>query len=338
MPPSSEITPPEVPCQSAGPFFPKPPQAILGRMVPHETSNLDAAAWRSLYPFRSHYLTVGGHRYHYLDEGTGPVLLMVHGNPTWSFYWRNLIEAFCPRYRVVVPDHIGCGLSDKPGTGEYSYRLAQRIEDLSYLIEQLDLGEITLVAHDWGGAIGMGTAVAAPERFSRFVLMNTAAFRATRMPLRIGMCRIPLLGSLGVRGLNGFARAAIHMAVARHERMTPDVRAGLLAPYDSWDHRVALHRFVLDIPLRPSHPSYATLEAIESGLARFRSYPVCFFWGMRDWCFTPAFLDRFLEFFPEARVHRLPEAGHYVVEDAHEEIAERMHDFLTDTAPTPNHP
>ena len=119
--------------------------------------------WRSLYPFASHDIAIGGHRYHYLDEGDGPVLLMVHGNPTWSFYWRELVRAFRGRCRVVAVDHIGCGLSEKPSAGEYPFRLARRVADLNEFIEKLDLRQITLVAHDWGGGIGMGAAVAAPS-------------------------------------------------------------------------------------------------------------------------------------------------------------------------------
>ena len=124
-----------------------------------------ADRWRRLYPFESRELMIGGHRCHYVDEGAGPVLLMVHGNPTWSFYWRELIRAFRGHCRVVAVDHVGCGLSDKPSPAEYSYRLARRVADLRQLIETLDLKEITLVAHDWGGAIGMGAAV---ERRSGF--------------------------------------------------------------------------------------------------------------------------------------------------------------------------
>jgi haloalkane dehalogenase len=284
--------------------------------------------WRRLYPFKPHYLSLGGHRYHYVDEGTGPVLLMVHGNPTWSFYFRELIAALRDRYRVIAVDHLGCGLSEKPSAGEYSYRLQARIDDLGGLIERLDLQEITLVAHDWGGAIGLGAAVAMPERFARFVLFNTAAFPGGRCPWRIRVCRIPVLGRLAVQGLNLFARAALRMAVCRHERMTPLVRAGLLAPYDSWGNRVAVERFVKDIPLHRSHPSYSTLQRIETGLDQFRDSPVCLVWGMRDWCFTPWYLDRFLESFPNAEVHRLADAGHYVVEDAHERIVPIVEAFL----------
>jgi haloalkane dehalogenase len=256
------------------------------------------------------------------------VLLMVHGNPTWSFYWRELIRALRDRYRVVAIDHIGCGLSDKPSPKDYSYRLAQRIADLRQFIETLDLRGITLVAHDWGGAIGMGAAAATPEWFARFVLMNTAAFRAPRCPWQIRMCHLPLVGQVAVQGLNLFARAALRMTVTKPERMTPAVKAGYLAPYDSWAHRAAVYRFVLDIPLRPDHPSYPTLVEVEQGLAQFRQYPVCLIWGMRDWCFSPWFLNRFLDFFPQAEVHRLDDAGHYLVEDAHERIVPLMESFF----------
>ena len=265
---------------------------------------------------------------HYLDEGRGETLLMVHGNPTWSFYWRELVRALRGEFRIIVPDHIGCGLSEKPSTAEYSYTLGQRVADLGQLIEQLDLQQITLVAHDWGGAIGMGAAVAAPERFARFVLLNTAAFRSRRCPKRIRVCRTPLLGRLAVKGLNLFARAALVMATEKPERLTPAVCAGLLAPYDSWQHRTAIYEFVRDIPLSPRHRSFPTLVDIENGLAQFRSHPISLIWGMRDWCFSPHFLERFQEFFPQAEAHPLADAGHYVVEDAHERIAPLIREFV----------
>ena len=281
-------------------------------------------------------MPVGSHRLHYLDEGPGAVsaegrrpeeaLLCVHGNPTWSFYWRHLAAEFRDRHRVVVPDHLGCGLSDKPQ--DYEYRLANHIANLRSLIERLDLRNITLLAHDWGGAIGMGAAVADPSRFARIVLFNTAAFRSTRIPLRIAVCRTPVVGAWGVRGLNLFARAALTMATAKPERFTPRVRAGYVAPYDNYAHRVAIQRFVEDIPLKPSHPSYATLQSIEDGLPKLAAVPKMFVWGMQDWCFTPHFLERFLEFYPDAEAHRFADCGHYVVEDAHERIVPLVDDFF----------
>jgi pimeloyl-ACP methyl ester carboxylesterase len=282
--------------------------------------------WRSLYPFRSRGLNLDGHRFHYVDEGQGDVLLMVHGNPTWSFYWRDLIRALSPRYRIVAVDHIGCGLSDKPRN--YSYRLAQHIDNLTQFVEQLDLKDVTLLAHDWGGAIGLGAALAQPQRYARFVLFNTAAFRSKHMPWPIRVCRTPVLGRWAVQGLNAFALGALRMAVSHHQRMTPEVRAGLVAPYDSWDHRQAIYRFVVDIPMTSRHPSYATLRQIEERLPLLEPHPWLLIWGMRDWCFTPEFLDRFLTFFPRAEVHRLADAGHYVVEDAHERIVPILEEFL----------
>ncbi len=281
--------------------------------------------WQSLYPFASHTLSIDGHRYHYVDEGKGEPLLLVHGNPTWSFYWRNLIVALRGRYRLIAPDHLGCGLSDKPA--EYPYVLAKHIDNLKRLIKQLDLRNITLLAHDWGGAIGLGAAVDLPERFSRLVLFNTAAFRSATMPMRIRVCRTPFLGPLAVRGLNAFARAALWMASEKRERLTPAVRAGLLAPYDSWAHRVAIQRFVEDIPMHPRHPSYGTLVRIEERLQSLADKPISLIWGMRDWCFTPAMLDRFRAIFPLAETHRLEDAGHYVIEDAHERIVPIFVDF-----------
>ena len=286
----------------------------------------DAKHWRRLYPFESHWLDLDGVRYHYLDEGQGQPLLLVHGNPTWSFYWREIVTGLRGKYRLIVPDHVGCGLSDKPQ--QYEYRLARHIGNLRRLVDYLALDGVTLLAHDWGGAIGLGAAVADPNRFRRFVLFNTAAFRSRRVPWRIRVCRAPIFGEVAVRGLNAFARAALTMAVAKHERMTPQVRAGLLAPYDSWTNRIAIHRFVKDIPISPRHPSYAALESIERGLPALRDRPFLFIWGMQDWCFTPHFLNRFLEFFPDAEVHRLHDASHYVIEDAHEQIVPLVERFL----------
>lgn len=254
------------------------------------------------------------------------MLLLVHGNPTWSFYWRELIRALAPRYRMIAVDHMGCGLSDKPRN--YPYRLAQHIENLTQLVERLDLRDVTLVAHDWGGPIGLGAALAARPRFGRFVLCNTAAFRSRSMPWRIRACRIPLVGRLAVQGFNAFARAALSMAVCHHERMTPSVRAGLLAPYDTWSHRQAIYRFVKDIPMSAAHPSYRTLLGIEERLVELNWQPWMFLWGMRDWCFTGDFLEQFLTIFPDAEVHRFADAGHYVIEDAHERIAPVLDDFI----------
>jgi len=289
------------------------------------------------YSFDSHFLTLAdGFRYHYLDEQSPaaedrPVLLMVHGNPTWSYLWRSLITQFRDRNRCVAVDHIGCGLSDKPDETEYPFTLEQRIADLVQLIEHLDLKRITLIAHDWGGAIGMGAATRLPDRFDQFVFMNTAAFRNTDCPMRIRLCQMPFFGRFAIQGLNLFSLGTLWMASANRKNLTREVRSALLAPYNSWDNRLAVYRFVQDIPLSPHHPSYATLQKIEESLPMFRERPVCLIWGMLDWVFSPEYLKRFLQFFPEADVHRLEKAHHLLLEDAPEEVAAALETFLKTT-------
>ena len=263
---------------------------------------------------------------HYLDEGEGPPILMLHGNPTWSFYYRELVKGLRDRYRVVVPDHIGCGLSDKPAN--YPYTLSTHIENVRRLSDHLGLDGVTLAAHDWGGAIGFGWAVRRPKRVRRLVVFNTAAFLGGRTPLRIRVSGWPILGDITVRGLNLFAKAAIRMACNHRERMTPDVARGYLLPYDSYANRVAVLRFIRDIPLSSAVPSHSVLAEIEAGLPKLRDLPMIIFWGGRDFCFNDSFLEGWTERFPNAEVHRFADAGHYVLEDAHERILPSLNDFL----------
>lgn len=286
-------------------------------------------SWRSLYPFKSHYLTFEKLRYHYVDEGSGRPLIMVHGNPTWSFYWRELISALSGEYRCIAVDHIGCGLSDKPQ--DYPYNLATHTANLVTLIEKLDLRNCTLLAHDWGGAIGLGAATKLRDRFSQIVLFNTAAFPPPFIPKRIQACRIPLLGTLGIRGFNLFARAAITMATEEPKRMTPEVKAGLLAPYNNWQNRVAVDAFVKDIPWSRKHPTWEVLEDLEAKLPSLGHLQQLLVWGMRDWCFRPECLERLARTYPRAEQLRFETAGHYVVQDRPAEIIERLQTFLKKT-------
>jgi haloalkane dehalogenase len=307
-------------------------RAIIERMM-----HMANEAWRGLYPFESHWRHFPAGRYHYLDEGNrgghaeGSSLLMVHGNPTWSFYWRRLVQAFADRHRVVVPDHLGCGLSDKPRG--FAYRLEDHIDNLVRLIDELDLRQITLVGHDWGGAIGLGSALERPSRFERLVLINTGAFPPPYIPWRIRMCRTPALGRWAVQGLNLFSRAALWMAVHDRRSLSPEVRRALLAPYDNWSNRRAVYGFVQDIPASPRHRTWQTLARIEAGLGSLADRPVQMIWGMRDWCFRPSCLERFRQHFPAARVLRLPDAGHWVVEEAPREVEACLREFLEQTAP-----
>jgi len=281
---------------------------------------------RALYPWEGHWLDVDGGRLHYLDEGPrdAPTLLCLHGNPTWSFYWRAVVQRFSDRFRVVVPDHIGCGLSDKPQG--WTYRLADHVGNVERLVDHLELGEIIPVVHDWGGAIGMGLATRRPAAIRALVVTNTAAFRSQQIPASIASCRIPGFGALAVRGLNGFARAATLRAVTRP--LTPVVRDALLFPYDSWANRIATLRFVEDIPLRPDHPSYDTLVDIEENLSGLTGRPMLILWGDDDFCFTPTFRAEWERRFPDAEVEAWEDVGHYVMEDAPDRVVGAMTSFL----------
>lgn len=282
------------------------------------------------FPYQPHFADIGAHRLAYLDEGpeedrAAPVLVMLHGNPSWSYLFRNLVARLRGRFRCIVPDHLGCGFSDKPQTA--SYRLALHIDNLEALLAALGIGRCGLVVHDWGGAIGMGWAVRHPGQVAAMVVCNTAAFRSGHIPRRIALCRLPLLGPLAVRGLNAFVKAAALMAV--HRRMRPEIAAGFAAPYDSWARRVAILRFVQDIPMQPAHPSWATLVAIEEALPTLADKPLLLAWGGRDFCFGRDFYEEWRRRFPHAEAHWFPEAGHYLFEDAGAEIFPLIDDFCS---------
>ncbi len=281
-----------------------------------------------LLPYASHDFQVAGHTLRYLDEGTGPeVLLCVHGNPTWSFYYRKVIERFSSDYRVIAVDHVGCGRSDKPSRAAFPYTLSSHRDNLIALIDALDIQRITLIAHDWGGAIGLSSVLERMPKLQRVVLLNTGAFPPPYLPMRIAACRAPVLGSLAVRGLNAFARAAITMAMSRN-RMTPDVARGLLAPYNSWKNRVAIDAFVRDIPMTPQHVTYKTLADLEQRLPDLAEIPSLLVWGMQDWCFRPECLRRFEAVWPQATAIEIADAGHYVLEDAPQETLDAISRFL----------
>ena len=291
------------------------------------------ASWRALYPFDSHWFDVRGERLHYVDEVANSAahagtLLFVHGNPTWSFHWRQLILAFRSKYRCVAPDHSGCGLSDKPTR---LLTLDDHIDNLIALVEQLDLCDVTLVAQDWGGAIGLGAMLRMRERLRRIVLFNTGAFPPRYIPWRIRACRVPLVRQLAVQGANLFSRAALRMTLARRKRLDTAVAAGYLAPYDSWGSRRAVYGFVKDIPSGPRCPTWQTLAQIEANLPTLADRPALLIWGMRDWCFRPDCLERFEQVWPRAEIHRLADVGHWVVEDAAEEALPLVQRFLTMT-------
>ena len=196
------------------------------------------------------------------------------------------------------------------------------------LVDSLKLKDITLVMHDWGGAIGMGFAVRRPDCVKRLVLFNTAAFLSGRIPNSIDICRHPTFGPFAVLKLNAFLRGALLRAPKHKDRMTREVKAGYLAPYPTPDSRIAILRFVQDIPMTPEVPSHSVVQDMQEKLTQFRDRPALIIWGKKDFCFTDHFLTRWKEFLPQAQVEEVADAGHFVVEDAYERIVPWMLAFL----------
>lgn len=297
-------------------------------------------SWQDLYPFEARYIavpksetsvdTVGMHYVECGPRDATQTILCVHGNPTWSFTYRRVLQGFGDRYRVIAVDHVGCGRSEKPQ--DYEYTLQRHVGNLSRLIEHLDLRHVTLLAHDWGGAIGVGAAQRHLDRIEKILLLNTGVFPPPYIPWRIRACRIPGLGTFAVRGLNLFARAALTMAIHRLPRLDPAVAAGLLAPYDNWANRIAIDRFVRDIPTRRTQTTWQLLESIESNCSMLVHHPVTLLWGMKDWCFRPECLERLQRLFPQARVRQLEDVGHYVMEEAPDEVLEELDKMLAQPA------
>ena len=274
-----------------------------------------------------------GLRLHYIDEGAGEPVVMLHGNPTWSFYYRHLIEDLRDSYRVIVPDHIGCGLSDKPDDSRYDYRLASRVDDLERLLDHLGLDrELTLVMHDWGGIIGMTFAARHPDRIARLVVCNTIGFpQAGGEIVPLGLVALPRHPSRqsGWPGGSTCSSGAPPGSAARTVVCLAIVRDAYAAPYDSWAHRIAIHRFVQDIPLRPGDPSYELISWVQDRLPLLEPVPMMIAWGMKDFVFDAPILDEWVRRFPAAEVHRFPRAGHLVFEDEREAVTGLVRTFLS---------
>jgi haloalkane dehalogenase len=284
-----------------------------------------------LYPFTPRLARRRGLRMSYLDEGRGEPVVMLHGNPTWSFYYRRLVLHLRDSFRCIVPDHIGCGLSDKPTLAEYDYSLESRINDLEWLLDERGVSDnLTLILHDWGGMIGMAYAARYPKRIKRIVAMNTAAFplpAGKKLPWSLWLGRNTRLGAWLITHRNAFCQFAARWCVAR-KPLADDVKAAYLAPYDSPAHRLAVLKFVQTIPLKPGDPGFDIVQATATALDQFRATPTLLLWGMKDFVFDHHFLTEWKRHFPHAEVHTWPDCGHYLLEDAGELAMLRIWEFL----------
>jgi haloalkane dehalogenase len=285
--------------------------------------------WRREF-FPSRWLNVPSlpeleNKIHYVDEGQGEVVLCVHGNPTWSFYYRSVIARLRSKYRVIAYDHFGCGLSSRPRN--FGYTLAAHVAVCKAVVAALGLERVHLVVHDWGGPIGLGWAVDNPDMLHSVVVLNSAAFMEDDVPRRINFLRLPYFGEFLMRRLNLFARAAVYMATAKG--LNAVQRGGLLFPYGDYDSRLGIARFVQDIPVNSRHPTFKVLKTIAGKLAGLKC-PVQVLWGMKDFCFHPGFITGWREAFPQAQVLEFPEAGHYLLEDEAERVPREIERFLGD--------
>lgn len=299
---------------------------------PFQTPSMTAHDYPD-YPFTPKRLEVRpGLTMSYLDEGPrdGEIVLMLHGNPSWSFYWRHLVLGLRDRYRCIVPDHIGMGLSDKPGDADYTYTLQSRVDDLTRLIDTLGIdGPLTLAVHDWGGMIGFGWALSHEAQVRRMLITNTAAFplpAAKPLPWQLKLGRDMKLGALMIRGFNAFAAGAARDGVIR--KMPADVRRAYEAPYDSWANRISTLRFVQDIPLAEGDPAWTLVNAAGKRLPAYADRPAFIGWGLRDFVFDHHFLEGFQRALPDAETHAFEDAGHYVLEDKYEVLVPAMRRFL----------
>ena len=295
---------------------------------------IDAQDWTfaGTWPYAARWHHTDGIRLHYVDEGppSGEPVVMIHGNPTWSYLYRRFISSIAAEgFRAVAHDAIGFGRSDKPRhQSEYSIR--RHADHFASLMDELALDGVTLVMHDWGGPIGLTWAVANPDRVARLVLMNTFTGRAPegRMPVPVRLARAPFTGELLVKGAHAFVRKGLfELGVAHPERLGDPERAAYLAPHPSWESRSGILSFPRLIATSDD-PTAPLVDAIEDGMSALAAKPSLIFWGMRDVAFDDALLRRWLGRLPDAQLVELADAAHFVSEDAYERVVPALVDFL----------
>ncbi len=296
-------------------------------------ATLDELGLGAMYPFASRFVDTPHGRMHYVEKGSGPVVLCLHGNPTWSFLYRDFVKGLSGSARVVAPDLIGFGLSSKPSRVD-DYSIEAHIDDVSALIEARNLRDITLVVQDWGGPIGIGAAMRHPDRIKAIVAMNTIAYVPGdgdwKPPLPLRVMQRPVVGELLVQGFGVFNRQIVQMALNGGRNGQDDV---VLAAYDrvqgNWQERAGTLAFPRWLPSGPDHPVVPLLSRQDDFLRGFAG-PVLLVWGLRDPVFGSE-LAAWRERFPKAQVLELPDAGHYLQEDAAERIVPRIRQFLRET-------
>jgi haloalkane dehalogenase len=272
------------------------------------------------FPFSPRYVEQDGLRMHYLDEGDGDPILLLHGEPTWSFLYRRHVLALAPSARVVVPDYFGFGRSDKPlDQGWYSYDA--HVTSIVRLVEELDLRHVTMVVHDWGGPIGLRVAVEHPDRVERLVITNTLV-GAGRAPSETWLRFRDVLREVG-----GELDVGRLVAAGCATELTDELRAAYDAPFPTPESKAGVLAFPELVPTEPDHPSAAALLAVRDALKDW-TRPTLVLWGAEDTVLPAAYAERFAELLPGALPAELvPGAGHFLHEDHAEHVAARIARF-----------
>jgi haloalkane dehalogenase len=277
---------------------------------------MQAPSWldRRAYPFHPGSFDSAEGRIRYLDEGRGRPILIVHGTPSWSFEWRHVVRELAGEFRVIVPDHLGFGLSDKPRDPTI-LRPADHARRLRELAAALDLEDAIIVAHDFGGPIAMPLVLDDRRRVAGMVAINTWCWAGDARSRRLSALVRSPLGRLLYRRLNASPRWLVPMAFGDRRTLDRATHRHYLAPFGSWSERAA--PWVLGVELAGSDAWY---EALWSRRAELAELPLALVWGMRDPAFGPAALARWIEAFPSATVDRLPGCGHFPAEEAPDRV------------------
>lgn len=273
---------------------------------------------KKLFPFEPHYFPVKNVKLHYIDEGTGPLLVLMHACPMWSFFFRNIIQEFSKTHRVIAIDQMGFGLSDKPIV--FDYRIESHIDHFERLVAALDLKDMTLIMHGRGTSIGMGYAVKHPHNVRGFITLNAMAFSNYSFPWRLQICRLRWLG----------AKLAMKLGIFLSDirRLPPNIAAAYQYPFPDKDSRIALLRFVEQIPCAPEDDSAMSMFEIESGLWLLNDRPACIIWAMKDWLYKSHDLKKWISYFPNAELYKIDRGSRFLAEEAPEEFSAIIRNFL----------
>jgi haloalkane dehalogenase len=282
---------------------------------------------RAAYPFASHWATLPAGRMHYVDEGSGPPIVFVHGTPSWSFEWRALIRGLSGTYRCIAPDHLGFGLSDRPR--EFPYTPEAHAENFQRFVMQVTPEPFTLVVHDFGGPIALPFCLRHPDRVARLVVLNSWMWSVADDPEFARKARFggSGIGRLLYRYANFSLRVLMPYAYGDKRRLTPAIHRQYLDRFPDAESRGTV-LWPLAAALLGSSQHY---DRLWQQRAAFVSRPSLIVWGLKDRAFPPAFLARWREALPGARVVEIPAAGHWPQEEAPGEVLDAFHSFLAAT-------